>query len=52
MALLTAVGPVSAGNKKNKHVLEPSVFLDDISEGWTVVHRRRWSPAISKKVLE
>jgi hypothetical protein len=27
-------------------VLEPSVFLDDNTVGWTVVRRRRWSPAI------
>ncbi|KAM0849117.1 hypothetical protein ACQ4PT_053932 [Festuca glaucescens] len=27
-------------------VLEPSVFVDDEVDGWTVVRRRRWSPAI------
>jgi hypothetical protein len=26
-------------------VIEPSVFLDESLEGWTVVRRRRWSPA-------
>ncbi|KAK1612025.1 hypothetical protein QYE76_035698 [Lolium multiflorum] len=26
-------------------VLEPSVFVDDDDGGWTMVHRRRWSPA-------
>jgi hypothetical protein len=26
-------------------VLEPSVFVDDDNGGWTMVHRRRWSPA-------
>ncbi|KAM0930524.1 hypothetical protein ACQ4PT_000898 [Festuca glaucescens] len=30
-------------------VLEPSVFTDDSMEGWTVVRRRRWSPAIGKR---
>ncbi|KAM0853242.1 hypothetical protein ACQ4PT_051215 [Festuca glaucescens] len=36
----------------NKPVLEPSVFRDDSLQGWTVVHRRRWSPAVGKKVLD
>ncbi|KAM0842689.1 hypothetical protein ACQ4PT_058202 [Festuca glaucescens] len=26
-------------------VLQPSVFFDDTTEGWTVVRRQRWSPA-------
>jgi hypothetical protein len=30
-------------------LLEPSVFTDDGMEGWTVVCRRRWSPAIGKR---
>ncbi|KAM0852187.1 hypothetical protein ACQ4PT_051922 [Festuca glaucescens] len=34
----------------NKPVLEPSVFRDDNLHGWTVVHRRRWSPALGTKV--
>jgi hypothetical protein len=32
----------------NLPVLEPSVFHDDGQEGWTVVHRRRWSPETDK----
>jgi hypothetical protein len=31
-------------------VLEPSVFFDDNTEGWTVVRRRRWSPVSDVKV--
>ncbi|KAM0842952.1 hypothetical protein ACQ4PT_058013 [Festuca glaucescens] len=30
-------------------VLDPSVFLDDDAGGWTVVRRRRWSPAIDER---
>ncbi|KAK1697739.1 hypothetical protein QYE76_014436 [Lolium multiflorum] len=30
-------------------VLEPTVFRDESSHGWSVVHRRRWLPAIGKK---
>jgi hypothetical protein len=30
-------------------VLEPSIFVDNDQEGWTVVHRRRWSPEFGKK---
>jgi hypothetical protein len=30
-------------------ILEPSVFEDDGQEGWTVVRRRRWSPASGKR---
>jgi hypothetical protein len=30
-------------------VLEPSVFHDESLHGWSVVHRRRWLPAIGKK---
>jgi hypothetical protein len=37
---------------KNRPVLEPLVFHDDCMQGWTVVHRRRWSPAFGKKVLD
>ncbi|KAK1682059.1 hypothetical protein QYE76_042907 [Lolium multiflorum] len=33
-------------------VLEPSVFVDDGQDGWTVVRRRRWSPASGKKRLD
>ncbi|KAM0924796.1 hypothetical protein ACQ4PT_004716 [Festuca glaucescens] len=33
-------------------VMEPTVFLDDSTEGWTVVRRRRWPPAIGKKALD
>ncbi|KAM0842343.1 hypothetical protein ACQ4PT_058412 [Festuca glaucescens] len=40
-----------SGSKKsvNLPVLEPSVFDDDGQEGWTVVHRQRWSPEFGKK---
>ncbi|KAM0845185.1 hypothetical protein ACQ4PT_056551 [Festuca glaucescens] len=31
-------------------VLVPSVFLDDDAGGWTVVRRRRWSPAIEERL--
>jgi hypothetical protein len=34
---------------KPKPVLEPFVFVDDNTEGWTVVRRRRWSPASDAK---
>jgi hypothetical protein len=37
---------------KNKPVLEPSIFEDDGSEGWTVVNRWSWSPEITTKVPE
>jgi hypothetical protein len=30
---------------KKMPVLEPSVFFDDTTEGWSVIRRRRWSPA-------
>jgi hypothetical protein len=30
----------------NLPVMEPSVFIDKTVEGWTVVRRRRWSPAL------
>lgn len=33
-------------------VLEPSVFVDETKEGWTLVHRRRWSPAAVSTVRD
>jgi hypothetical protein len=33
-------------------VLEPSVFVDTSSEGWTIVRRRRWSPASVSRVRD
>jgi hypothetical protein len=45
--------PLGGSGQKNKHlnlpILEPSLFEDDGLEGWTVVRRRRWSPASGKK---
>ncbi|KAM0921230.1 hypothetical protein ACQ4PT_007109 [Festuca glaucescens] len=37
---------------KDRPVLEPTVFVDDGGEGWTVVRRRRWSPAIVRHPLD
>ncbi|KAM0870258.1 hypothetical protein ACQ4PT_040132 [Festuca glaucescens] len=34
---------------KAKPVLEPSVFTDDSTDGWTVVCRRCWSPVIGRR---
>jgi hypothetical protein len=34
---------------KAMHVLQPTVFMDDGLDGWTVVCRRRWSPANERK---
>ncbi|KAM0830239.1 hypothetical protein ACQ4PT_066356 [Festuca glaucescens] len=43
-------GKNSGKNKiKTMPVMEPSVFMDDNTEGWTVVRRRRWSPAIARR---
>nr|XP_051190804.1 uncharacterized protein LOC127304140 [Lolium perenne] len=36
----------------NLPVLEPSVFVDKTMDGWTLVRRRRWSPAFAKKVCD
>jgi hypothetical protein len=48
--------PMGKNSGKSKFktmlVLEPSVFLDDNTEGWTVVRRRRWSPAIEVKAQD
>ncbi|KAK1699142.1 hypothetical protein QYE76_015839 [Lolium multiflorum] len=43
MPLGMSVGKVKT---KSRPVLEPSVFTDDNMDGWTVVRRRRWPPAI------
>ncbi|KAM0871704.1 hypothetical protein ACQ4PT_039194 [Festuca glaucescens] len=42
---------MSVGKAKIKSmpVLEPSVFMDDDMDGWTVVRRRHWSPVISSE---
>ncbi|KAM0865553.1 hypothetical protein ACQ4PT_043194 [Festuca glaucescens] len=40
---------VLRGKPVNVPILEPSVFDDDGQEGWTVVRRRRWSPASGKR---
>jgi hypothetical protein len=37
---------------KERPVLEPSVFHDESIQGWTVVRRRRWSPAIRRAALD
>ncbi|KAM0837866.1 hypothetical protein ACQ4PT_061357 [Festuca glaucescens] len=36
--------------KLSMPVMEPTVFVDDSTEGWTVIRRRRWLPAIGKTV--
>ncbi|KAM0834290.1 hypothetical protein ACQ4PT_063701 [Festuca glaucescens] len=43
---------MSVGKTKIKTmpVLEPSVFMDDDMDGWTVIRRRRWSPAIGNEL--
>jgi hypothetical protein len=41
--------PVGKTKIKARPVLEPSVFMDDGMDGWTVVRRRRWSPAIGNR---
>ncbi|KAM0898292.1 hypothetical protein ACQ4PT_022009 [Festuca glaucescens] len=33
-------------------VLEPSVFVDESMDGWTVVRRRRWSPAFDDNLRD
>ncbi|KAM0887204.1 hypothetical protein ACQ4PT_029203 [Festuca glaucescens] len=33
-------------------VLEPSVFVDESMDGWTVVRRRRWSPAFDDNLQD
>jgi hypothetical protein len=32
-----------------KPAMEPSVFLDNSTEGWTIVRRRRWLPVIDRR---
>jgi hypothetical protein len=44
----TPLGRSSSKKSVNLPVLGPSVFVDDGQEGWTVVHRRRWSPEFGK----
>ncbi|KAM0865350.1 hypothetical protein ACQ4PT_043338 [Festuca glaucescens] len=40
-------GKVSAKIKNLvRPIMEPSVFVDDSTEGWTIVRRRRWPPVI------
>jgi hypothetical protein len=41
----------SSGKAKTliKPVMDPSVFMDDSTEGWTVVRRRRWPPVIGTR---
>jgi hypothetical protein len=31
-------------------VLQPSIFFDDTTEGWTIVRRRRLSPASDVRI--
>jgi hypothetical protein len=40
---------ISTSKFKVRPVLEPIVFHDESTHCWTVVHRRRWLPAIGKK---
>ncbi|KAK1629024.1 hypothetical protein QYE76_003363 [Lolium multiflorum] len=49
--LSTSLGR-STPKSLNLPVLEPSVFHDDGQEGWTVVHRRRWSPELDTKTSD
>jgi hypothetical protein len=50
--------PLPMGNrsgsvgKLNIPVIESSVFVDENLEGWTMVRRRRWSPASVAKVRD
>ncbi|KAM0849021.1 hypothetical protein ACQ4PT_053994 [Festuca glaucescens] len=44
----------SSGKTKDQSrpVMEPSVFLDESTEGWTVVRRRRWPSVIDRTALD
>ncbi|KAM0905253.1 hypothetical protein ACQ4PT_017525 [Festuca glaucescens] len=46
------LGSNLGARRKASPVLEPTVFFDDDVEGWTVVRRRRWSPASDEKIRD
>jgi hypothetical protein len=55
---MTSSPSLPLGNQRNLMghkklpVLEPTVFPDEDMEGWTVVPRRRWSPASDANVRD